>query len=172
MTNQSARNFKGSALTFRKCFQIDDSLGDGETGPQGSLGSLCGVVTGATGASGNPNRHRANSLSSSTSSSTSSFASCSPTALSTSPGSNDCSNGGGSNIKTMNQQPPRRALIQDRSRHDSGGSIFKHRSDYSSFNVLPKHKVNSYHIKVSSNHSNHSNPVVHIMTKYMLRVPY
>lgn len=48
----------------------------------------------------------------------------------------------------MNQQPPRRALIQDRSRHDSGGSIFKHRSDYSSFNVLPKHKVNSYHIKM------------------------
>ena len=34
------------------------------------------------------------------------------------------------------------------SRHDSGGSIFQRRMDYSSFNVLPKHKINSYHIKV------------------------
>lgn len=45
--------------------------------------------------------------------------------------------------------PPRRAaLLQDRSRHDSGGSIFMRRMDYSSFNVLPKQKINSYHIKM------------------------
>ena len=34
------------------------------------------------------------------------------------------------------------------SRHDSGGSIFLRRSDYSSFNVLPRSKINSYHIKM------------------------
>lgn len=45
-------------------------------------------------------------------------------------------------------QPPRRVLLQDRSRHDSGSSIFSRRLDYSSFNVLPKHKINSYHIKM------------------------
>ena len=33
-------------------------------------------------------------------------------------------------------------------RHDSGGSIFIRRMDYSSFNVLPKQKINSYHIKM------------------------
>ena len=33
-------------------------------------------------------------------------------------------------------------------RHDSGGSIFLRRSDYSSFNVLPRSKINSYHIKM------------------------
>ena len=33
-------------------------------------------------------------------------------------------------------------------RHDSGGSIFVRRMDYSSFNVLPKQKINSYHIKM------------------------
>jgi hypothetical protein len=47
-----------------------------------------------------------------------------------------------------NNIPPRRSLFQDRSRHDSGGSIFLRRTDYSSFNVLPKHKINSYHIKM------------------------
>jgi hypothetical protein len=36
----------------------------------------------------------------------------------------------------------------DRSRHDSGGSIFLRRTDYSSFNVLPRSKINSYHIKM------------------------
>lgn len=36
----------------------------------------------------------------------------------------------------------------DRSRHDSGGSIFLRRHDYSSFNVLPRTKINSYHIKM------------------------
>ncbi|CAB4068000.1 HECA [Lepeophtheirus salmonis] len=39
-------------------------------------------------------------------------------------------------------------LQQNRSRHDSGGSIFQRRLDYSSFNVLPRHKINSYHIKM------------------------
>jgi len=44
--------------------------------------------------------------------------------------------------------PPRRSNIMERSRHDSGGSIFLRRSDYSSFNVLPRSKINSYHIKM------------------------
>ena len=34
-------------------------------------------------------------------------------------------------------------------RHDSGGSIFFRRNDYSAFNVLPRQKINSYHIKVN-----------------------
>ena len=35
-------------------------------------------------------------------------------------------------------------------RHGSGGSMFARRSDFSSFNVLPRHKINSYHIKVGA----------------------
>lgn len=45
--------------------------------------------------------------------------------------------------------------------HDSGrrerrgsGSIFCRRQDYSSFNNLPKHKINSYHIKMEDDHGN------------------
>jgi len=38
--------------------------------------------------------------------------------------------------------------LDDRARHDSGGSIFLRRPDYSAFNVLPRHKINSYHIKM------------------------
>lgn len=44
--------------------------------------------------------------------------------------------------------PPRQVSMRDRSRHDSGGSIFFRRNDYSAFNVLPKQKINSYHIKM------------------------
>lgn len=44
--------------------------------------------------------------------------------------------------------PPRQANMRDRSRHDSGGSIFLRRNDYSAFNVLPRQKINSYHIKM------------------------
>ena len=39
-------------------------------------------------------------------------------------------------------------FFNDVFRHDSGGSIFSRRLDYSSFNVLPKQKINSYHIKM------------------------
>lgn len=35
-------------------------------------------------------------------------------------------------------------------RHGSGGSMFARRADFSSFNVLPRHKINSYHIKVGA----------------------
>jgi len=87
------------------------------------------------------NRNRTNSLSSNGSSGSSYGSNGSPPSADffsgTSPGSNEGI-----------QQPPRRALLQDRSRHDSGGSIFQRRSDYSSFNVLPKHMINSYHIKM------------------------
>ena len=38
----------------------------------------------------------------------------------------------------------------DKSRHGSGNcGLFAHRMDFSSFNALPRHKLNSYHIKVS-----------------------
>lgn len=35
-------------------------------------------------------------------------------------------------------------------RHGSGGSMFARRADFSSFNVLPRDKINSYHIKVGA----------------------
>lgn len=35
-------------------------------------------------------------------------------------------------------------------RHGSGGGLFARRLDFSSFNALPRHKINSYHIKVGS----------------------
>lgn len=35
----------------------------------------------------------------------------------------------------------------DRERHGSGG-LFSRRQDYSSFNTLPRHKINAYHIKM------------------------
>jgi len=46
------------------------------------------------------------------------------------------------------KMPPRQVNMRDRSRHDSGGSIFFRRNDYSAFNVLPRQKINSYHIKM------------------------
>jgi len=78
-------------------------------------------------------RQRTNSVSS-TNSGSSSWGSSSPSSVSP-PGAE-------LNI------PPRRSNIMERSRHDSGGSIFTRRSDYSSFNVLPRSKINSYHIKM------------------------
>lgn len=42
-----------------------------------------------------------------------------------------------------------------RERHISG-SIFSRRQDYSSFNTLPRHKINSYHIKMEDD-GNHGN---------------
>lgn len=86
-------------------------------------------------------RNRTNSLSSNGSSGSSYGSASSPPSAEFFSGESPSSNDG-------IQQPPRRALLQDRSRHDSGGSIFQRRSDYSSFNVLPRHKINSYHIKV------------------------
>jgi len=76
-------------------------------------------------------RQRTNSVSS-TNSGSSSWGSSSPSSISSPPG----------------DIPPRRSNMTDRSRHDSGGSIFLRRSDYSSFNVLPRSKINSYHIKM------------------------
>jgi len=81
-------------------------------------------------------RNRTNSVSSITSGSSTGSSSISST-CGQSPSSNE------------GFHPPRRAaLLQDRTRHDSGGSIFSRRMDYSSFNVLPKQKINSYHIKM------------------------
>lgn len=41
-----------------------------------------------------------------------------------------------------------RDFFSDRSRHGSGGGLFARRLDFSSFNALPRHKINSYHIKM------------------------
>jgi len=83
-------------------------------------------------------RNRTNSVSSITSGS--SFGSSS--------GEASCGGLSHSSNEDSNQPPRRAALLHDRSRHDSGGSIFMRRMDYSSFNVLPKQKINSYHIKM------------------------
>lgn len=82
----------------------------------------------------NNNRNRTNSMSSNASSSFSSL--CSPMA---SPPSDPAN---------LTNLPPRRSNNMERARHDSGGSIFMRRPDFSSFNILPKHKINSYHIKM------------------------
>lgn len=48
-------------------------------------------------------------------------------------------------------------FFSDRSRHGSGGSgIFSRRQDFSSFNSLPRHKLNSYQIKMEDE-GNHGN---------------
>ncbi|XP_075214971.1 hdc homolog, cell cycle regulator isoform X2 [Lycorma delicatula] len=41
-------------------------------------------------------------------------------------------------------------------RHNSGNGIFSRRQDFSSFNSLPRHKLNSYHIKMEDE-GNHGN---------------
>lgn len=41
-----------------------------------------------------------------------------------------------------------RDFFSDRSRHGSGGGLFARRLDFSSFNALPRNKINSYHIKM------------------------
>jgi len=79
------------------------------------------------------NRQRTNSMSSSNSGSSSWGSSAGSPA--TSP-------------PTESKLPPRQLSMRDRSRHDSGGSIFFRRNDYSAFNVLPRQKINSYHIKM------------------------
>jgi len=83
---------------------------------------------------GIPSRQRTNSMSSSHSGS-SSWGSSGGSPANSPPGSD-------------NKLPPRQLNMRDRSRHDSGGSIFFRRNDYSAFNVLPRQKINSYHIKM------------------------
>merc|ERR1712223_2184318 len=87
----------------------------------------------------NVGRNRTNSVSSITSGSSTGSSSNSSITTGQSPSSNE----------GFHPPPRRAALLQDnRTRHDSGGSIFSRRLDYSSFNVLPKQKINSYHIKM------------------------
>lgn len=52
----------------------------------------------------------------------------------------------------------RKFLFGDPTRRDrhGSGSIFSRRQDYSSFNTLPRHKINSYHIKMEDD-GNHGN---------------
>jgi len=82
---------------------------------------------------GIPSRQRTNSMSSSNSGS-SSWGSSGASPASSPP--------------NETKLPPRQLSMRDRSRHDSGGSIFFRRNDYSAFNVLPRQKINSYHIKM------------------------
>ncbi|KAK2716003.1 hypothetical protein QYM36_010537 [Artemia franciscana] len=96
-------------------------------------------------------RNRANSLSStgSTGSSASSGSGDSPNLDSTSP----------NNSFTTSFRRPSKGKSDfggiEKSRNLSGG-LFVRRPDFSSFNVLPKHKINSYHIKLEDE-TNHSN---------------
>lgn len=43
---------------------------------------------------------------------------------------------------------PKQQFFSDRRERHGSGSIFSRRTDYSSFNTLPRHKINSYHIKM------------------------
>jgi len=94
----------------------------------------------------NNNRIRTNSMSSnaSGSSSFSSLSSPMPSPPSSNTSGGSLPHAGGD----AGAMPPRRSNVMDRARHDSGGSIFMRRPDFSSFNILPKHKINSYHIKM------------------------
>ncbi|CAG0918701.1 unnamed protein product [Notodromas monacha] len=72
-------------------------------------------------------------------------------------GSSSCSPGSGSTSGIDSPSSPTHGIrrkssneicVVDRARHGSGGnSSFSRRPDFSSFNVLPRHKINSYHIK-------------------------
>ena len=50
----------------------------------------------------------------------------------------------------------RKSFFSDKRERHSSGSIFSRRADYSSFNTLPRHKINSYHIKMEDD-GNHGN---------------
>lgn len=91
-------------------------------------------------------RHRANSLSS-TGSTTSSSGSSSPpeTAAASSSGAA----GNGAPVFVLSNNKNKRTSTNERERRGSGNSgLFVHRANFSSFNALPRHKLNSYHIKM------------------------
>jgi len=49
----------------------------------------------------------------------------------------------------LKRRTMRTELLERESRHGSGNcGLFAHRMDFSSFNALPRHKLNSYHIKM------------------------
>ncbi|XP_069698246.1 headcase protein-like isoform X2 [Periplaneta americana] len=101
-----------------------------QKGSEAQLISAAGEVRGRTG-----------SLSSSTGSSSPPASGSSESSVS--PVHNGSGNGGKKKSKFE--------FFSDRSRHGStgGNGIFSRRQDFSSFNSLPRHKLNSYHIKVS-----------------------
>ncbi|XP_067009194.1 headcase protein [Anabrus simplex] len=93
-------------------------------------------------------RGRTGSLSSSTGSS-------SPPASASEPSVSPVHSGGSS--AGVGKKKSKFEFFSDRSRHGNGGNgIFSRRQDFSSFNSLPKHKLNSYHIKMEDE-GNHGN---------------
>ncbi|CAG7838206.1 unnamed protein product [Allacma fusca] len=114
----------------------------GSVGSQGSWD--CGL--GASLTSSVCSRPRVNSLSSTGSAASSSGVSGSPP----SPGAQFGSpvNSYGMNLYRFRKNSKGLTeLGTERTRHNSGG-IFSRRMDFSSFNALPRHKLNSYHIKM------------------------
>ena len=61
-----------------------------------------------------------------------------------------------STVGENNSPEFRRMFFSDKRERRSSGSIFSRRADYSSFNTLPRHKINSYHIKMEDD-GNHGN---------------
>ncbi|KAI9559953.1 hypothetical protein GHT06_013960 [Daphnia sinensis] len=94
-------------------------------------------------------RHRANSLSS-TGSTTSSSGSSSPPETASAPSSSLGAAGNGAPVFVLsNNKNKRTTSTNERERRGSGNSgLFVHRANFSSFNALPRHKLNSYHIKM------------------------
>ncbi|XP_042871927.1 headcase protein-like isoform X2 [Penaeus japonicus] len=95
----------------------------------GSSSSSSSSSTPGGGSAGQPcQRHRANSISST--------------------GSSPPSDAPNSPHHAASGKRRSRDFFSDRSRHGSGGGLFARRLDFSSFNALPRHKINSYHIKM------------------------
>jgi hypothetical protein len=73
-------------------------------------------------------------------------------------GSGGSSDGTSPPISTAGDGSPnmKKLFFGDKRERHSSGSIFSRRADYSSFNTLPRHKINSYHIKMEDD-GNHGN---------------
>ncbi|EFX73234.1 hypothetical protein DAPPUDRAFT_325521 [Daphnia pulex] len=91
-------------------------------------------------------RHRANSLSSTGSTTSSSGSSSPPEAVNSSSSSSAGASSAPVFVLSNNKN---KRTSNDRERRGSGNSgLFVHRANFSSFNALPRHKLNSYHIKM------------------------
>ncbi|XP_021957510.2 headcase protein [Folsomia candida] len=95
-------------------------------------------------------RDRVNSLSSNASGSSGAFSAASGSGSPPSPGAQFGSPASTSSMLAQNFFKFQRKNSNggDRIRHNSTGSLFCRRNDFSSFNFLPKQKQNSYHIKM------------------------
>ncbi|KAK7865936.1 hypothetical protein R5R35_005008 [Gryllus longicercus] len=151
------------ALSAHPVYHPNNNGGGGNGGGGGGHGAVGQGVGGGGGGGGLPAggraaseaqligevRGRASSLSSSTGSSPPASASD----HSASPVHSASSASGG----VASKKKSKFEFFSDRSRHGSGGSgIFSRRQDFSSFNSLPRHKLNSYQIKMEDE-GNHGN---------------